>query len=326
MNKPILLLFLCFYTASLFASEPVGQIPAFVLGPPGRNDGQALRALADHPEQWAKVRSRAGNLLYADHVLHRQNGDDDTLTELLGKFRKMNLPLQLEVGAVKPWGKTGAETFAKQKPMWERFLRCGALIDSIALDEPFVCCAFFITDELGGIDPLEYAAAETVEFIAWVRKDYPDWKIGSIEGFPSLSTEQLIQWIDLLEEKLKAKGVRGLDFFRIDTDWMHFVHDTKKGSWGDMKRVEDHCRRKGIPFSVIYWAANYPAMLKQNLADDLTWYVGVLQMGYAYAAVGGKPDQIVVQSWVEGPNTILPETKPFTFTHSALDLSERFLP
>jgi len=162
--------FLC--TISLFAAETVKTIPAFVLGPPGRNDGQAIRELANQPEQWEKVRRYAGNLLYADHVLHRQNPDDAALTELLGKFREMNLPLQLEVGAVKPWGKTGAEAFEKQKPMWERFLRCGALIDGIVLDEPFVCCMFHIKDQLEGVDPMEYAATETAEFIALVRRDY----------------------------------------------------------------------------------------------------------------------------------------------------------
>ena len=326
MRTTILALIFCLCTASLFAAAPTKKVPAFILGPPGRNDGQAIRELADNPDQWKTVRSRAGSLLYADHVLHRQNKDDAQLTELLGKFRKMNLPLQLEVGAVKPWGKTGAEAFARQKPQWDRFLRLGALIDGIVMDEPFVCCTFHIKDDLGGVDPLEYAATETAEFIALVREHYPEWSIGSIEGFPSLSADQLIKWIDLLEAKLKAKGVRGMDLFRIDTDWMHFVHDTKLGSWREMKRVEDHCRRKGIPFSVIYWAANYPSMLNQNLADDLTWYAGVLQMGFDYAAVGGKPDQIVVQSWVEGPNTFLPETRPHTFTNSALDLTERFLP
>jgi hypothetical protein len=222
---------------------------------------------------------------------------------------------------VKPWGKTGAAAFAHQKPRWERFLRCGAVIDGIAMDEPLNCCDTHLKME----NAMEYAAAETAEFIALVRKDYPNWLIGDIEGFPALNADQVIQWIDLLETKLKTKGVRGMDFFRIDTDWMHFVHDTKLGCWRDLKRIEDHCRRKGIALSVVYWAANYPAMLKQNLADDLTWYVGVLQMGFDYAAVGGKPDQIVVQSWVDGPNTFLPETKPWTFTKSALDLTERFL-
>ena len=326
MRTTLLTLIFCLCTTLLFAAAPTKKVPAFILGPPGRNDGQAIRELADHPDQWAKVRSRAGNLLYADHVLHRQNKDDAKLTELLGKFRKMNLPLQLEVGAVKPWGKTGADAFTKQKPQWERFLRCGAVIDGIALDEPLNCCEFFIKDDLKGVDPMEYAATETAEFIALVRKDYPDWLIGDIEGFPSLTADKTIQWVDLLEAKLKAKGVRGMDFFRVDTDWMHFVQDTKRGNWRDLKRIEDHCRRKGIAFSVVYWAANYPAMLKQNLADDLTWYAGVLQMGFDYAAVGGKPDQIVVQSWVAGPNTFLPETKPFSFTNSALDLLERFQP
>ena len=321
MYKLFISLFFCFCTPLLFAAEPVGKIPTFILGPPGRNDGQAIRKLAEHPDQWEQLRKRTGNLLYADHVLHRQNPEDVALTELLGKFRQMNLPLQLEVGAVKPWGKTGAETFAKQKPMWERFLRCGALIDSIAMDEPLNCCDTHLKME----NAMEYAATETAEFIALVRKDYPNWLIGDIEGFPALSADQVIQWIDLLEAKLKAKGVRSLDFFRLDTDWMHFVHDTKKGSWREMKRIEDHCRRKEIPFSVVYWAANYPAMLKRDLADDVTWYVGVLRMGFDYAAVGGKPDQIVVQSWVDGPNTFLPETKPFTFTNSARDLTERFL-
>ena len=319
MRKTFLLLLFILCTVSLFAAEPARKVPAFILGPPGIKEGQAIRELADQPEQWAKVRSRIGAMHYADHVLHRQNNDDAALTELLGKFRKMNLPLQLEVGAVKEWGKTGAEAFGKQKPMWERFLRCGALIDGIAMDEPLTFCGVHLNME----NAMEYAATETAEFIALVRKDYPDWLIGDIEGFPSLSADRLIQWIDLLETKLEAKGVRGMDFFRVDTDWMHFVHDTKKGSWGDLKRIEDHCRQKGIAFSAIYWAANYHQMQTQNLADDVTWYVGVLQMGFDYAAVGGRPDQIVLQSWVDGPNTFLPETKPFTFTNTALDLFER---
>jgi len=105
---------------------------------------------------------------------------------------------------------------------------------------------------------------------------------------------------------------------------MHFVHNTGKGSWRDLKRIENHCRAKGIAFSVVYWAADYPAMKRLDLADDVTWYVGVMQMGFNYAAVGGNPDQIVVQSWVDGPDTFLPETQPFTFTRSALDGVERF--
>lgn len=205
--------------------------------------------------------------------------------------------------------------------MWERFLRCGAVIEGLALDEPFNCCDTHLKME----NAIEYAAEETANFIALVREKYPDWSIGDIEGFPALNAEQLIRWIDLLQSKLETKAVCGLDFFRIDVDWMHFVHDTGKGSWNDVKRIEEHCRKKNIPFSIVYWAANYPAMRKKNLADDTTWYVGTMQMGFDYTVVGGNPDQVLIQSWVEGPNRILSENEPFTFLRSAFDVSERFL-
>jgi hypothetical protein len=172
---------------------------------------------------------------------------------------------------------------------------------------------------------MEFAAEETATFIALVRQHYPHWAIGDIEGFPALSADELIQWIDLLETKLKQKNVRGLDFFRVDTDWMHFVHNTGRGSWKDLKRIENHCRNKKIPISIAYWAADYPAMKRLEIADDTTWYVGVMQMGFNYAAAGGQPDQIVVQSWVDAPQKIVPESEPFTFTNSARDLIGRLL-
>ncbi|MDR3109194.1 MAG: hypothetical protein LBU65_05840 [Planctomycetaceae bacterium] len=318
---PILFIVL-FIVSSLSNAEDASVTPAvarFVLGPSGMNDGQAIRELAEHPEQWATVRAKTGSILYADHVLNRQFKDDAPLTELFGKFRKINVPLQLEVGAVKPWGTTGADCFNKQKPTWDRFLRCGALIDGIAMDEPLNCCREHLKKDT------EFAAAETAAFITLIRQHYPQWTVGDIEGFPSVSADELIQWVDILEAKLKQNGSRGIDFFRVDTDWMHFVQNTGRGSWKDLKRIENHCRSKNIPLSVIYWAADYPAMRKLELADDKTWYVGVMQMGFNYAAVGGKPDQIVIQSWVDAPQQTVPETKPFTFTNSARDLIERFV-
>ena len=294
------------------------RIPNFLIGVPGKDKQRALRELTEQPEQWAELRSHCGNLLIADHSLNREFPDDKELTELLGKI---DLPLQLEVGAVKPWGKTGQACFDRQKPKWERFLRCGATIDSIAMDEPLVCTRIHLKM---GDDAMEYALEETVKFIGLVRRDYPNWMVGDIEGLPGLHVDVVIRWIDQLEERLKASHGRGMDFFRLDVDWMHFVHNTGKGCWADVKRVENHCRSKNIPFSIVYWAANYPAMLKKELADDVTWYVGVLQMGFDYASVGGKPDQIVVQSWVNGPKTILPESTPFSFTRSALDVFKRF--
>ncbi|MDR2115075.1 MAG: hypothetical protein LBP87_01715, partial [Planctomycetaceae bacterium] len=243
------------------------------------------------------------------------------LHELFAAFRKMDIPFQLEVGAVKPWGKTGAETFQKQQGNWQRFLRLGATIHGLAMDEPLNCC----NNHMKMDNALEYAATETAEFIVLVREKYPDWTIGDIEGFPALTAKQIIEWIDRLEEKLKTKNVRGLDFMRLDVDWMHFVHNTGKGSWADLKQIENHCRKKKIAFSLIYWDAGYNALSQRGYDDDLMWYVGCLQMMYDYIAVGGNPDQAVVQSWDNCPKTIIPDDAPFTFTRCATDIAERLL-
>ena len=302
-----------------FAQHVERPVPKFLIAPPTleNRDGTPLRLMAEHPEQWAECRKHVDAILYADHNLYRQFLDDDPgLTELI---RKLDLPFQLEVGAVKEWGITGAEAFEKQYRQWERFRKCGMKIDSLAMDEPLNCSLFAINKDM------EYAATETAEFIALVHKHYPEWQIGDIEGFPSVTPEQTIKWLDLLQAKLKAKGGRGLDFFRLDVDWMHFVHSTGRGTWADVRKIEHICRQRGIPFSLVYWAADYPSLKKRGMADDKTWYIGTMQMAYDYFAVGGKPDQYVVQSWVGGPPTTLPESHPFSFTRSALDVAERVM-
>ena len=292
-------------------SEAAPPVPRFVLGLPGLENGRAIRELAAQPEAWAECRKQCDLLLYADHVLNRQFPDDAELVALLGRFREMKLPLQLEVGAVKPWGPTGEKTFQVQKPLWDRFLRCGAMIHGIAMDEPLNCCRNHLKKDA------EYAAGQTADFIARVRRDFPEWSVGDIEGFPSLQADEVIAWIDLLEAKLRARNVRGLDFFRLDCDWMHFVRNTGRGSWQDFLRIERHCRQRKIAFSVVYWPANYPALGRQGLADDRAWFVGTVGMVHDHLLSGGRPDQVVVQSWVDGPKTFLPETEPFSMTATA---------
>ncbi|MCL2744890.1 MAG: hypothetical protein FWE67_13660 [Planctomycetaceae bacterium] len=319
--KKLFFVILFFCSFVLCSAQTKNKIPKFLVGPPGREDGRAIRELVRQPERWATCRKFTEGIVYADHVLARQFKDDKELADLFAGLNKINIPLQLEVGAVKPWGPTGAEAFDKQRGNWQRFLRLDAKIIGIAMDEPLVCATFHLKKE----NPAEYAAAETAEFIALVRQHFPDWSIGDIEGFPSINADEIIAWIDLLEAKLKAKNVRGLDFMRLDVDWMHFVQNTGRGSWSDLRRVENHCRSKKIPFSLISWDANFDAMSRRGFNSDRMWDAGCLQMMYNYISVGGNPDQIVVQSWSDAPKTVLPDNDDFTFTRCALDIAEEFL-
>jgi hypothetical protein len=235
---------------------------------------------------------------------------------MLGEW---GVKLAMEVGAIKPWGQTGEKTFAIERPMWDRVERLGGRIYAIAMDEP-LCCA---RKELK--KPDEYAVEETAAYIALVRKNYPEVLVGDIEPYPFIPLADQIAWIEALQKRLAERGVRGLDFYRLDVNWAEFVA-FDRGSWPEVRKLEQFCRARKLPFSLIYWASLQPVMKRRGLADDSTWYVGIMQQGYDYALVGGSPDQYVLESWIGAPDRTLPETGEFTFTRSVLDFCRKFVP
>jgi len=157
-----------------------------------------------------------------------------------------------------------------------------------------------------------------------VRKQYPDVRIGDIEPYPSIPLNDHFAWIEKLQKRLASMEVRGLDFYRLDVNWAVFTA-FNQGSWLEVRKLQQHCRKAGLPFSLVYWASDEPAMKKRGLADDSTWYVSIMRQGYDYALVQGSPDQYVVQSWLDAPSHAVPETGPWTFTRSVLDFSSKFV-
>lgn len=302
---------------SLRAQEPVQPPkPEVWMMPPAAPDGRCLRELFTQPDGWRETRSKVNVLGYADHLLNKQFTDQE-LGAWLPLLAQWNLKLGLEVGAVKEWGQTGKEAFDKQRPMWERFQKLGGKIHAFAMDEP-LCCAKNVLKK-----DQAYAVEETAQFIALVRQHYPDARIGDIEPYPSVPLAELIAWIDALQSRLKELNVRGMDFFRVDVNWVNFLHD--KGSWREVRKLEEACRARKLPFSLIYWAADYPHLERLGRAGDAAWYVSTLRQGHDYALIGGKPDEYVIESWVGAPSHAVPETTEWTFTKSVLDFCVRFV-
>jgi len=295
------------------ASAAPAALPRYVLGPPPIGYGACFRELFDHPDEWAETRSHTDCLLYADH--HFNIFADADLARFFAQMKKWNLKLELEVGAVKEWkGQTGESTFKNQAPMWDRIQRLGGNIYSLAFDEPLCNVREYIHK------PDEYAIEETAKFIALVRDKYPQLILGDIEPYPSIPMEDHIKWIAALRKRLAEMKVKGLDFYRMDVDWNTLITQ-HRGNWGEVKRIQDYCQSTALPFSLIYWAANYGA----PGSDDSTWYVGTMSQGYAYASVRGAPQQYVMESWVDGPSHSVPETADFTFTRTARDFDRRFV-
>ena len=304
-------------TASPLRGQEGKANPTVWMGPPSRDNGKCFRELFEHPEAWKETRSAIDVLMYADHQLRRQFTDDE-LRAWFSQIRQWRLKFALEVGAVKPWGVTGERTFEVQRPKWDRFRDLGGEIYAIAMDEPLLCCRMHIHKSD------DYALEETAKFIAMVRQHYPETLIGDIETYPSIPLEDHFWWLEALEKRLAEMQVRGLDFYRLDVNWVTYnLRNT--GSWREVKELEKCCRERKLPFSLIYWASGYPALDRMALADDSTWYVSIMQQGYDYALVQGSPDQFVIESWMETPSRSTPETEPWTFTRSVLDFTRKFV-
>jgi hypothetical protein len=313
---------LCSFTiaSGVLGAPLAGTKPIVSMFPPANADGRSFRELFTDPDGWTKTRSQIDALGYADHWLDKQFSDNE-LRPWFAQMDQWNLKLQLEVGAIKEWGPTGGRAFAADRKHWDRFRALGARIETIAMDEPLVAARKALHQSP------EYAVEETAKFIALVRQNYPDLRTGDIETYPSTQTKELMAFVDALQDRLKQMNVRGLDFFRLDVDWMHFKPGDPLGreGWRGVRAVELGCRERGIPFSLIYWAANYPSLKQQGRATDEDWNTSVLRQGREYAAVGGSPDEYVIESWVGAPAHAVPETAPGTFTRSVLDFTRHYV-
>lgn len=292
--------------------------PEVWMGPPMRDNGESFRTLFAHPEQWTETRSLIDVLFCTDLHTKKIFADDEELRRIFAQMKEWKLKFGMEVGAIKPWGLTGADCFAKEKPLWDRVQKLGGDIHAIAMDEPLCCCRHHIKKSD------EYAVEETANYIACVRTNFPNIRIGDIEVYPSISIADHMKWIEALEKRLAEKKVRGLDFYRLDVNWICFTAQTN-GSWKEVRQLEQFCRQRKLPFSLIYWAAGLPGLQRKGLADDSTWYTAIMQQGYDYAFIDGKPEQYVVESWIGAPSNCVPETAEFTFTRSVRDFVRKFV-
>lgn len=300
------------------ASENSSKKAEFWMMPsPWPNNGLPLRELINNNSGWEKTRQVIDGIGYWPLLLNLHFTDAE-IQSFFTKMKSYNLKFGFEVFVIKKEYPNANESFALLKQLMSRFTPLGADVKWFSFDEPFYATKHVLCK------PDVYAVDETAAFIKMLRTLYPEAKVGDVEPYPVLKLSELKSFITSLNAKCAEIGTKGIDFFRLDVDWCS-MNNSYPGSWREVKDLEDFLRSRGIKSGLIYWAADQPFLENMNLSDDMTWYIGVMHQGNAYALAGGHPDEYLIESWVQVPKHAIPETDPSTFTGSVLGFYNRFL-
>jgi len=224
---------------------------------------------------------------------------DEELRRAISGISSRGLALALEFGpflATSECG-SGIEGFDGTLDTVRRIQRAGGTLQFVAFDEPF---AFGHVAEGPNTCrwSIERAAMEAATFVRSLHQIAPGVIVGDIEPmWAEISADDLASWLDTYRE---AAG-EPLAFLHLDIDW-------GRSDWPDaLLATEKAARARGVPVGVIY---------NGGAADsDVRWNDFAAARMYTYEGMtGGRPDQVILQSWMDHPDRVLPESDPSTFT------------
>jgi hypothetical protein len=339
-------------------SSPPDEPGVWIVPPPWPGNGDCLRELIDRDREWTTTRHSIRGVGYYLWLLNHFHSDLE-IRKLFTQLEAWQLGFGLEVPVLKPpnWGfpqpLKNEDAFDALLRFTKRFRSLGMQrIDYLAFDEPVYAARHAMpaagqevptvvdVELVGGtkIDPvaarrIAFGVSETVAFMQRARGAYPGTRLGIIEPYPALSSDELKAAIATIQKNCEKNAIAGLDFFRIDIDW-YLIEQQQTGSWSDIQQLQQFCRKQGLDFSIIFWAANYPRLAGNTAGDSAgresipadVWTEAVLHQGQSYHRVGGRLDEIVIQSWLPVPQHAVPESARHTFTGSVLQFQERFPP
>jgi hypothetical protein len=282
--------------------------------------GKPWRELFSDPDSWKDTRSRIDVLGYWSHHFNSQFSDEE-MARWLPMIEKWGLKMGFEVAAFRPAYKTGPASYTWMQRDLARFNRFGGTLYAIALDGP----GEILTRDYNA--SYKEAARETATFFALTRNAYPGIRIGVVEAYPAPAFDHGL-WLDELQAALNAMNQPGPNFLRLDINVEHIVLGGRifPASWQGVKTLEAACRRRKIGFSLIVNDALIAKFHHPLLPNDMAYYIQAMGKAYDYTAVGGRPDQWVLESWEGAPSRSTPETEAWTYTRLTRDFCRTFLP
>jgi len=233
---------------------------------------------------------------------------DYELAALVENLAKLDLRLAFETGVVKHWGCSAKSVVPLALSYMHRVTQFQGTVDYIAMDEPLVARDAV---PIGCGLSMDEIATETAAYMHAVKQAYPATEIGDIEPWPSISKDELKEWIAKLSDKLEHK----LAFFRLDVDCDLVIRDHH--SVADLRELADFVRSRGIKFSIIV-----PVL--SRISDSLARKYGLWCADRIHEAT--SIDNAIVQSWATHPSSNLPEQAPYTLTAVLNEYATKYPP
>ena len=275
--------------------------------------------LFNEPEKWILARNKLDVFQFYTQNLLPDNCDicgnnllgTFTKVDAFRKLKEWDIPISIEVGAVKEWGcfeGANDEELRVANEVIQNVRSNGGDVAILAMDEPRIYgeskeCSYTVPE----------IAKHTADFINKVHRKHPQIVIGDIEPYPHYSYKELTDWV--LE--LKKNNVE-LAFFHLDVD-VERVRVEGQNVSRDLQAFDEFFHEHGIPFGVIL-TSNW-----RDAGSNKTYYDSTMKWTSTVNEAMGKPEHVIFQSW-QGPaaNGLheipinLPQNDPELYSHIRL--------
>lgn len=263
--------------------------------------------------QWPEGQSRVHVLkLYVDAIAT----PGQQTPQVVATAQSADIHLAIEVGGLREWQCSGTAMAQIERDKIRPLVAAGGTVGYLAMDSPFG-----YTIATGGAGNCGYSIRQAAEslavYMSAMRQTYPGVRIGLIEPVPwyRVGTHPSHPGNDfgdlprLLDTAATVRALRGehLDFVHADSPYdYNQAHPT---GWQKLRAWQDSVRLRGIRFGLTYNSDVGGA------TSDQMFHQSSLAALDAFLAVGGAPDDFILQSWYPYPMSMAPETTPYTFTY-----------
>jgi hypothetical protein len=274
-------------TATVLSLKPTEHLEAY------GSRRSTFKTACLNPASWPSVGGRTTYLANADWSVNMMT--DGEQRTCFANLTNAGIAIGLEVGVLKPGlaCRTARGCFMERRTVWDRMVRNGARIGIFFLDEPLHAVSSGMV--AGDVD---YAINQTRAFADLIRSRYPGARIVDVEPFPAQG-RALGGWIDAIA---CCDGKPAVDYIEIDHDWARAL-DVEP-----LVALKERAHAAGLGFGLILWGASVAASF-----DDQGWFDAVTLQASTYRSRGLVADLYDYSSWLEGPGTIVPEDRPYTF-------------